>query len=68
VLHGVRIYFSILVRVRVRQWYEYTVDLSGDSEGRSELKRVLTISILLTNRTNKYYLISKETVRKYNLS
>jgi hypothetical protein len=40
VLHGVGIYFSISVRVRARQWYEYTVDLSGDSEGRSELKRV----------------------------
>jgi hypothetical protein len=67
-LHGVGIYFSISVRARARQWYEYTVDLSGDSEGRSELERVLTISILSTNRTNKYYLVSKETVRKYNLS
>jgi hypothetical protein len=37
VLHGVRLYFSISVRVRARQWCEYTVDLSGDSEGRSEL-------------------------------
>jgi hypothetical protein len=39
-LHGVRLYFSISVRVRARQWYEYTVDLSGDSEGRAELEVV----------------------------
>jgi hypothetical protein len=39
-LHGVGIYFSISVQVRARQWYEYTVDLSSDSEGRLELERV----------------------------
>jgi hypothetical protein len=33
-LHGVRIYFSILVWVRARQWYEYTVDfVRGYAQG-----------------------------------